>query len=169
VEQFIEALNAGRARAVAAVASLRSLRLQVEENVRRLEGPNAIFEHIDFFIDLFGRAAEEVARISADRPHGIRRIHGDALREIASASAVERRRSLLFQDKWINKPLPYEQMRPVLNEISTTIRAQLDVFRALADIALALDALVPKEDDKDEKGFDRRALFTRLFKPTNGD
>jgi hypothetical protein len=169
VDELIEALNIGEARAVAAIASLRSLRQQVEENVRQLEGPNAAFEHVDFFVDMFGRAADEIGRISRDLPQGIRRVHGDALRQIASNSAVEQRRSVMFRDKWINKPLPYEAMRPVLNGISNTIREQLDVLRGLTDIASALDTLLTKADEKEEKGFDRRALFTRLFKPPDGD
>jgi hypothetical protein len=169
VDELIEALNVGQTRAVAAMASLRALRHQVEENVRQLEGPNAAFEHIDFFVDMFGRAADEIGRIIGDLPQGIRRVHSDALRQIASNSAVEQRRSVLFRDKWINKPLPYEKMRPVLNEISNTVREQLDVFRGLTDIASALDALLAKADEKEGKGFDRRALFTRLFKPPDGD
>jgi hypothetical protein len=118
---------------------------------------------------MFGRAADEIGRISRDLPQGIRRVHGDALRQIASNSAVEQRRSVMFRDKWINKPLPYEAMRPVLNGISNTIREQLDLLRGLTDIASALDTLLTKADEKEEKGFDRRALFTRLFKPPDGD
>jgi hypothetical protein len=55
-----------------------------------------------------------------------------------------------------------------LNEISVTTRDQLTAFRDLNNVAANLEEFLkpptpPATEDK--KAFDRRALFTRLFKP----
>jgi hypothetical protein len=169
VDEITEQLTAEQARASAAIESLRALREEVTANVRQLEGPNAAFEQIDFFVDLFTRGAEEMGRISASLPAGGgHRADVEAIRQLASNSAAEQRRLVMFRDKWVNKPLPYEQMRALLTGISNVTRDQLDAFRGLTGLATALEASITTRDDKDgkdDKGFDRRALFTRLFKP----
>jgi hypothetical protein len=166
VDEITGQLTAEQARAAAAIESLRALREQVAANVRQLEGPNAALEQIDFFIDLFTRGSEEIGRILAGLPAGGgHRADVEAIRQLASNSAAEQRRLVMFRDKWVNKPLPYEQMRAVLTGISNVTREQLDAFRGLTGVAAALEASITPRDDKEEKGFDRRALFTRLFKP----
>ncbi|MQA31241.1 MAG: hypothetical protein GEU82_15640 [Luteitalea sp.] len=170
VDDLVTQLTGEQARAAAAIAALRASREQVMANLRQLEGPNAALEHIDYFVDLFGRGAVELGRVAAELPQGTQQAHIDAIRQLASNSAAEQRRSVLFRDKWINKPLPYEQMRSVLNGISNTTREQLDAFRALTEMASALESARGELKGEDTKGFDRRALFTRLFKPpTDGD
>jgi hypothetical protein len=73
----------------------------------------------------------------------------------------------MFRDKCINRPLPDERMRPLLNEISVTTRDQLTAFRDLSGIAAKLEEQIkpageaPAEEDK--RSFDRRALFTKFF------
>ena len=71
----------------------------------------------------------------------------------------------MFRDKWINKPLPYETMRPLLNAISNTTRAQSDALRTLTEPAATLDTILAAPDRHDDKSLDRRQLFTRLFRP----
>ena len=87
--------------------------------------------------DLVGRVPSTNA--SALRPscrQGVRDAHTSTrLRQIASNSAAEQRRCLMFRDKWINKPLPHERMRPLLNDISVTTRDQLTAFRDLTNAA----------------------------------
>ena len=58
-------------------------------------------------------------------------------------------------------------MRPLLNDISVTTRDQLTAFRDLNTVASRLEELLTPQppSPEDRKGFDRRALFTRLFKP----
>jgi hypothetical protein len=88
------------------------------------------------------------------------------LRQLAFNSAAEQRRCLVFRDKCINKPLPHERMRPLLNEISITTRDQLTAFRDFTRAADRLDQLlasVPPSQDP-SRAFDRRALFTRLLR-----
>lgn len=156
-----------RADAVTTLEQLQGYRQQVERDTASLENPRAVLEYIDFFVDMVGRAVAECERVAAHLPHGVLREHIDALRQMASNSAAEQRRCLTFRDKWINKPLPEERMRPLLNDISVTTRDQLTAFRDLNDAASRLEELLkplPSPPD-DKKGFDRRALFTRLFKP----
>lgn len=158
--------RARRARQSADV--LQGFRKEAEENARKLEGPQAAFEYADFFAGLFVRSAEELEAVAGALPAGVARTHVDALRQLASNSAAEQRRCLMFRDKWVNKPLPYEEMRRVLNGMSISSREQLDDFRSLTELATQFEAFLPspppESDSKGEKGFDRRALFTRLFK-----
>jgi hypothetical protein len=164
----IEHLGQRRADALATLELLRGYREQIETSNWILENPTAVLEYIDFFVDMVSRSAAECERIAAELPQGIFGAHPDALRQIASNSAAEQRRCLMFRDKWINKPLPDERMRPLLNEISVTTRDQLTAFRDLNNVAAQLEeflkpATPPTAEDK--RAFDRRALFTRLFKP----
>jgi hypothetical protein len=163
----IEQLGQRRADVVATLELLHGYRQQAEVDSSSLENPRAVLEYVDFFADLFTRAAGECERVASELPQGINRAHCDALRQVASNSAAEQRRCLLFRDKWINKPLPVERMRALLNEISVTTRDQLTAFRDLNTVAGRLEEMIapsaPSPEEK--KGFDRRALFTRLFKP----
>lgn len=183
MDEIIIQLNDERARAAAAAGTLRALRDQVAGDQRLFEHPNAVLEHLDFFIDLFDRGARSLGRLVEDGlPQGVTRAQVDALEELAATSATAQRRQVHFRGKWINKPLPHEQVRPLLNVISVTIHEQVDGFRELAGAASELESMLPVDeqrpatrdtaprhhhDEREEKerGFDRRALFTRLFKP----
>jgi hypothetical protein len=169
VEEIITRLTGEQARAAAAVESLRLLREQVTAGEGRLEGPNAAFEHIDFFMGFFHRGAEEIGRVAAGLPGGVQRADVEAIRQLASNSAAEQRRLVQFRDKWVNKPLPYEQMRALLTGISDVARQQLDAFRGLSETATTLEAALLEGEQKDDKAFDRRALFNRIFKPPTDD
>lgn len=156
-----------RTQAVRAVDQLRVYRQQVEEGMRQLENPRAAVELADFFIDFLTRAASGLEEIAAELAVGVGRPQIDALRQLASNAAAEQRRCLIFRDKCINKPLPYEQMRPLLTGLSSCSRDQLDGLRQLSATAAALEPLVAQAGapEEDRRSFDRRALFTRLFRP----
>lgn|SRR5262245_30009163 len=144
---------------------LRSSRLIVESNTRQLENPKAVLEYIDFFLDLFARSASDLDRLAGELPGGVAGGHLDLLRQLANNAAVEQRRCLIFRDKWINKPLPYEQMRPILNQISTDSRDQLTDYKTLLSTADRLEALAaapPKAEPEDGR-LGRRELFTKWF------
>jgi hypothetical protein len=183
VDEIISQLAEERARAAAAAASLRRLREQASASDALLEHPVAVLEHIDFFIELFEQGAASLDGVAGGLPHGITRAQVDDINLLAGRSATAQRRQVQFRGKWINKPLPYEQVRALLNVISVTIHEQLDAFRELAGVAPELESMLPPHeqrpatrqtttsdgnDDKEERegrGFNRRALFTRLFKP----
>jgi hypothetical protein len=107
----------------------------------------------------------------AELPAGFTPQHGDLLRQIASNAAAEQRRTVMFRDKWVNKPLPFEQVRPLLTELASGVRDQLADYRELTLAASRLAELAPPpptpdpEPKPDEREFDRRALFTKLIKP----
>jgi hypothetical protein len=164
---LIDELGRRRADAAATLELLHGYRQQTDIASPSLENPRAVLEYLDFFAEMFTRAAGECERVASLLPQGIIRAHSDALRQVASDSAAEQRRCLMFRDKWINKPLPDERLRPLLNEISVTTRDQLTAFRDLNTVASRLEEmLTPSAPSAEEKkGFDRRALFTRLFKP----
>ena len=164
-DEIVSELESHRVRAVGSIEALVAFRHECEQKQKQLENPRAALEYIDFFAGLFTRAAEEVARIRDGVPAALERSHVDALRQLASNSALEQRRTVAFRDKWINKPLPYEDVRPLLTSISNATREQLDALRRLNDVAAALEVLMPTPEKNEPRGLDRRQLFTRLFKP----
>ena len=110
---------------------LRGYREQIEADGRGARESARGIEYLDFFNDLVTRAINECERIAAGLRQGISPADLDALRQLASNASAEQRRCLMFRDKCINRPLPDERMRPLLNEISVTTRDQLTAFRDL--------------------------------------
>jgi hypothetical protein len=165
VEEILEPVRQSRSGTADSADLLRSSRLIVESNSRQLENPTAVLEYIDFFLDLFARTGADLDRLLAEVPERHDRSHIELLRQIANNAAAEQRRCLMFRDKWINKPLPYEQMRPVLNQISTDSRDQLTDYKALLAVADRLEALagVPGKPAEEEGKLGRRELFTKWF------
>jgi hypothetical protein len=149
----------------ASIAALNGLRQRAEENARKLESPPAVLEFIDFFSGFFTEAAATFERIGGELAQGAKPAHAEALRQLASNAAVEQRRCLKFRDKWVNRPLPYEDVRPLLTEIPTQTGNRLASYRDLHGAADVIDALIgpaPASPD-DGRALDRRALFTKWF------
>jgi hypothetical protein len=170
LERVVEHLRAWRADTADTIERLRAHRIQIDEHSRQLENPRAALEYLEFFTGFFERAIADLERIAAELPQGAQPAHLDALRQIASNSAAEQRRCVQFRDRWINKPLPFEQQRPLLNAISTDTRDQLLDYRELASAAARLAELAAADPSNasprppaDLQSPDRRALFTRWF------
>ena len=165
VDDILEHLRVWSANTLETIESLRVARQGVEDNAGQFESPDAVLEYIMFFVDVFSRAAADLERVVAEVPRGVRRAHVDTLRRIASHAAAEERRCLLFRDKWVSRPLPYEQIRPLLDQIATDTRDQLGDYGELKDAAARLEELIgPEAKPRDEgRTLDRRALFTRWF------
>lgn len=165
VDDILEHLRAWKADTLETIESLGADRQRVEERASQLESPAAAIEYIVFFEALFGRVAADLDRVIREVPLGVRRVHVDLLRQIASNAAAERRRCLLFRDKWISRPLPYEDVRPLLSQIAAATRSQLDDYEELQHAAARLENLAaPEAALRDQgRGLDRRALFTRWF------
>ena len=105
-------------------------------------------------------------RVRAELEQAPLGVHAEALRQVASNAALEQRRCLQFRDKWINRPLPYEDVRPLLTDIVNTAANGLTEYRDVNPIANDLDALARliQPAAKDESGpLDRRQLFTKWF------
>jgi hypothetical protein len=165
LDEIVERLRRCRSETLETIDLLRSSKLMVESNSHHLENPKAVLEYIDFFLDVFARTAVDLERLGSELPEGPAVAHLDLLRQLASNASAEQRRCLIFRDKWINKPLPVEQMRPLLNQISTDSRDQLAEYRtlqALADRLAALEGPAPKPSPEEGK-LGRRELFTRWF------
>jgi hypothetical protein len=167
VTAAIERLGVHSGEGLSTLELLRGYREQVEADASALENPRAVLEYIDFFNGLVSRTVSECERIANGLRQGIAEPDLDALRQIASNAAVEQQRCLMFRDKCINRPLPDERMRPLLNEISVTTRDQLTSFRDLGTIAAKLEEqirpLAPPAPEDDRRSFDRRSLFTKFF------
>jgi hypothetical protein len=165
VEDITAHLRLWRSDTAATGIRLTALRQRVEAGAKQLENPNAACEYLDFFSGLFHRFGSEFERVASELASGgAQPEHVDALRQIASNSAAEQRRTVSFRDKWINKPLPYEQMRELLTQIAADVRDQLEDYRQLTPAAARLEELTRPAPREDERGFDRRALFTRLIR-----
>lgn len=148
-----------------AVDGLASLRQRTEESSRHLESPPGVLQFIDFFAMFFADAAAVFERVRAELEQPPQTVHAEALRQAASNAALEQRRCLQFRDKWINRPLPYEDVRPLLTEIVNATANRLATYRDLTPIADELDVLVrlihPVPEEK--RPLDRRQLFTKWF------
>ena len=110
-------LERWRDEAQAAVDSFVSLRQRTEESSRHLESPPGVLQFIDFFAMFFADAVAVFERVRAELDQPPQKVHAEALQQVASNAALEQRRCLQFRDKWINRPLPYEDVRPLLTEI----------------------------------------------------
>jgi hypothetical protein len=170
-------LQRWRAETAATAAKLHALRAEIDANARQLENPKAAYELIDFFADLFLWSSEDFDRLAFELQRGVAPEHAIGLRQLAVYAASEQGRCLRFLDACVNKPLPYEQQRPLLSGLLATVREQLAGYKDLHDLAEALDALCPAPDapagagtktdesaQAGERTLDRRALFTRFFR-----
>jgi hypothetical protein len=159
-------LERWRGTAQETVDAFATLRQRTELNSRRLESPNGVLEFIGFFSNFFADAAEVFERVRSELDQAPLGIHAEALRQVASNAALEQRRCLQFRDKWINRPLPYEDVRPLLTDIVNTAANRLTEYRDVKPIADDLDALARliQPAAKEESGpLDRRQLFTKWF------
>ena len=160
-------LERWRDSAQAGVGGFASLRQRTEESSRRLESPPGVLQFIDFFSMFFADAAEVFERVRSEIEQAPQQVHAEALRQVASNAALEQRRCLQFRDKWINRPLPYEDVRPLLTEIVNAAGNRLTEYRELSPIADELESLArliqPPPSPGDGKPLDRRQLFTKWF------
>jgi hypothetical protein len=161
-EDVVGHLQAWREDTRETLEALTAMRAEVEEASPQLENPRAVLEYVDDFLDWLGRAAGELESILAELPVRFTERHVDTLRQLASNASADQQRCLIFRDRWINRPLPYEQVRPLLRRIATLTRDQLADYRELAVAADRLQAFTPPEPVK-PRGIDRRALFSRFL------
>lgn len=149
---------------------IQAWRQQIEDVSRQLENPKAAVEYLDFFDGFFSRAVDELTAIIDALAGGFVPAHADTLRQLASNAAVEVRRTVLFRDKWVNKPLPYETVRPVLSQMAGDVRDQLNDYREMtiaANVLIELNTAPPASAPTETRteGLGRRELFSRLVRP----
>ncbi|MGE4053445.1 MAG: hypothetical protein AB7F99_01500 [Vicinamibacterales bacterium] len=166
ITELTATLSAWRVVVLDAAADLGADRPEVQSQSSRLESPTAVFEFLDFFVDFFLRTAVDVGRLSDEIVSNATRQHAGMLRQLAQASVEAQRRSVMFRDKWINRPLPYEQVRPLLTRISSLSRDTLASYRELETAADALEQILgaPAPPPAPGERLDRRALFNRLLR-----
>ncbi len=173
VDGVIEQLGLRRSDAVHTLEMLRAQRARVVAESTSLENPKTVLEYLDFFIEAIDEVVAAVDRMSEELRVRVQRAHIDVLRQIASNCRVEQRRCLMFRDRCINRPLPHEGMRPLLNDISVTTRDQLTAFydfnNAAAKLEQILNTTNPEPEPDPRRTLGRRALFTRLFKLPSED
>ncbi len=166
-QDVVEQLAARKADAVHTLETLRAHRAKVVEESAKFENPKAILDYVDFFIPAFEEVVVACDTLSDQIVVKVQRAHIDLLRQIAANCRVEQRRCLVFRDKCINRPLPHETMRPLLNDISVTTRDQLTAFYDLNNAAAKLEQIIntmePEPEPKRVMG--RRQLFSNLVKP----
>jgi hypothetical protein len=164
-EELLQRVGDVRDRTQAAIDALAAGRQRVEEHAKRLESPQAAHELIDFFTGFFGEALAILDRVTSQLEAGPEAADVEALRQVASNAAAEQRRSLRFRDKWINRPLPYEDVRPLLHELSMAVRDGLACCRDFNGLADDLAVRLPPGPAQapDGRSLDRRELFTKWF------
>jgi hypothetical protein len=167
---LVERLGRWQADAADGLASLRADRLEVEASAGRLESPRAVHEHIDFFAAFFTRTSAVVEQVSGSLALDPCPEHARMLEHVAAEALEEERRSGSFRDKWINRPLPDERVRPLLVRVATTVRDRLAAHRDLLELAERVRGIAaPSPESASPDGrLGRRALFTRLLRPLPG-
>jgi hypothetical protein len=164
IDEIVSHLRLWRTETLAAIDVLAGERGAAIESSRQLESPQAVLEHVDVFAAMFTNTAAELGDLIEQLPHKVERRHAEALAQIASNAAAEERRCLGFRDKWINRPLPYEQVRPLLTRISSEVSRQLADHRELRHLAARLRTLATGgEPPRPTSGLGRRELFNRLL------
>jgi hypothetical protein len=155
---------------VSTLERLASYRGQVDDNQKQLESPRAAYEMIDLFTDFFALAGSEFDRLLEEIVRGARLQHADDLRQLVLKSAALEARCRQFSDMWISKPLPYENMRPLLSGIHGAARDQLAEFRGLSTVADEIHAAAIESGQAITEGeVDRRQFWTRIVKPNRRD
>ena len=167
VEQVIDRIRLLGNDGLTTLELLEGYRQELDSRRAQFEQPEVVAEYMAFFVDMVGRAVAECERIAGELQTAVVPGPIESLRELARRSAAEEDRCLLFRDQCINRALPHEDVRPLLNDISITTRDQLTAFRDLGAAADRLEALGAHGASSrgQARGFDRRALLTRLFKP----
>lgn len=166
-QDVVEQLAARKADALSTLEMLRAQREKVVEESAKFENPQAVLEYVDFFIPAFEEVVAAIDGIASEVVVRVRRAHIDLLRQIAANCRTEQRRCLVFRDKCINRPLPHESLRPLLNDISVTTRDQLTAFFDFNSAAAKLERIIntmDPEPEPDKRVMGRRQLFTNLFK-----
>ncbi len=167
LDQVIEQMAARRLDVLATLEVLEGYAAEVETHTAELENPSAVREYLDFFRILFTRFAAQLERVAAElTTEGVKRDHIITIKVMAGTGTNEQRRCLQFRDKWINKPLPHESMRPLLNDISVTTRDQLTALSNIFPLVARLGTFYapPPPPPPKERSFGRRDLFTRFIK-----
>ena len=167
-QDVVVQLGARKADALNTLEMLRAQRATVVAESAKFENPKAVLEYLDFFIPAIEEVIAELDRISEAVVVRVQRAHIDVLRQIAANCRTEQRRCLVFRDKCINRPLPHESMRALLNDISVTTRDQLTAFFDLNSAAAKLERIInttqPEPEPDPKRTLGRRQLFTSLFK-----
>jgi hypothetical protein len=177
--EVVAHLRQWQADTVATVDSLRESRQQIEEQAARLEDPQAAVALVEFFAGFLVGVAAELNLVLANLASGPRHEDAQTLRRLAAGAAAEEQRAVRFRDRSLNKPLPYEDMRPVLDRLSAAVRDQLTDYRSLTQAASRLETLANRPaatpappaggSAAEAKGFDRRALFMRFMPKDDPD
>jgi hypothetical protein len=170
-------LQRWHAETAATAAKLHGMRAEVDANIRQLENPKAAYELIDFFADFFLGSSEDFDRLALELERGVAPEHAIGLRQLAAYAAAEQGRCLRFLDACVNRQLAYEQQRPLLAGLLSTVRDQLAGYKDLDNLAAALDVVAPPPDPssrasgnapaggaEEDRTLDRRQLFTRFFR-----
>lgn len=170
VPEVVAQLEARKRDAVQSLEMLAALRARIVAEARRLENPRVVLEYLDYFADAIREVVQELTRLVGELPERVDAAQIELLRIVAANCRTEQRRCLAFRDQCINRPLPDEGMRPLLNDLSVTTRDQLTAFYDLASAAARLEKIAEAgaPDSSPRRTIDRRRLFTRFFTPPKG-
>lgn len=159
---LLDQLRARRFEAQNALESLGVCRQRVDEHFAKLESAKAAAEYLDTFLDLLTRAVHGLDAIIDGGEPARPRTAADTLRRLAADAERLEPTCREFSDRWVQKPLPFEEVRPLLTQMVSVARHQLSRLRALEDVAARISASAPPPE---ASRFDRRGLFSRLADP----
>ena len=130
-----------------AISALEKCGVEVDKNAHLLQNPREIRRYIAFFLDLFWRYLGDLERLLRELPSGVRQRHVEMVMQIYRSSELEQDHCIKFKNDFIEKSLPDEEVRLLLDEIYKESRQQLIDFADFSNLAPRLRTYLEEAGD----------------------
>lgn len=124
------------------ISQLEKYRATVKNKAELLENAREVTSYLNFFIDLFSRYLSDIQRLVRELPSGVTEAHVEIVRQLYRSSKTEDDVAIRFRNTWIEKKLPHEEMRPLLDDIYADTRAVLIDYSDLSNLVPRLKTFV---------------------------
>jgi len=139
------------------ISNLQKYEIQVKNNDKLIENSNCVLDFIGHFIDVFSRYNNDIRTLIHELPNGMRESHIEILNQLYESSISEEKYTISFKGDWVHKPLPHEEMRPLLDRIYSETRGLVGDYSDLPNIVRRIKTY--RRSDEDSKGTGKYILF----------
>lgn len=124
------------------ISQLEKYRAIVNSKSELLENSREVLAYINFFTNLFSRYLSDIQRLVREVPSGVTEAHIEMVSQLYRSSEIEDHVAVRFKNKWIEKLLPHEEMRPLLDDVYAETRGMLIDYKDLCNLAPRLKTFV---------------------------